>query len=123
MMEYIYELIEKIRSKQLEILELEKQLSETKKAKSQLEQDKEGIEAKFWKDIVFNKEYKNDAQRKSVLRDMLCGNEDYALTTRAIEDVENQISELIYKIKRKNIELDYLKRLYEVELNKQKQEV
>lgn len=123
MMEYIYELIEKIKSKQLEILELEKQLSETKKAKSQLEQDKEKIEAQLWKDIVFSKEYKNDSQRKSALRDMLCGNEDYALTTRAIEDVENQISEFIYKIKRENIELDYLKRLYEVELNKQKQEV
>jgi len=122
MMEYIYELIEKIKTKQLEILELEKQLAEKKRELAEIQKIKRDTELDIQKQVAFDKELKNDKQRQAKAKELLDTNEKYLSLLEAEALTEGKISDLIYQIKKENIELEYLKRLYEIELIKKQKE-
>ncbi|WP_297456026.1 hypothetical protein [Persephonella sp.] len=123
MMEYIYELIEKIKNQQIKILELERELFYLKEVKADKEKEKKDIEATVWNEVVFDKELKNEAQRKARYQQKLEEWDAYLGVLDRIAELEKKISDLIYQIKKENIELDYLKRLYEIEkLKKEKEE-
>jgi len=115
MMEYIFELIEKIKNKQLEILELEKNLADKKKDLAEIQKVKRNIELDIQKQVAFDKELKNDKQRQAKAKELADTNEQYLGLLEAETLTEGQISDLIYAIKKENIELEYLKRLYEIE--------
>ncbi len=115
MMEYIFELIEKIKNKQLQILELERELFYLKEVKADKERDKKDMEATVWNEVVFDKELKNEAQRKARYQQKLEEWDAYLGTLDRIAELDKKISELVYNIKKENIELEFLKRLYEIE--------
>ena len=115
MMEYIFELIEKIKNKQLQILELERELFYLKEVKADKERDKKDMEATVWNEVVFDKELKNEAQRKARYQQKLEEWDAYLGTLDRIAELDKKISDLIYAIKKENIELEFLKRLYEIE--------
>ena len=115
MMEYIFELIEKIKNKQLEILELEKNLADKKKDLAEIQKVKRNIELDIQKQVAFDKELKNDKQRQAKAKELADTNEQYLGLLEAETLTEGQISDLIYSIKKENIELEFLKRLYEIE--------
>ncbi len=115
MMEYIFELIEKIKNKQLQILELERELHYLKESKAMKEREKKDIEASVWNEVVFDKELKNEAQRRARYQQKLEEWGAYLGILDRIAELDKKISDLIYAIKKENIELEFLKRLYEIE--------
>ena len=122
-MEYIFELIEKIKNKQLQILELERELFYLKEVKADKERDKKDMEATVWNEVVFDKELKNEAQRKARYQQKLEEWDAYLGTLDRIAELDKKISELVYNIKKENIELEFLRRLYEIEkIRKEKEE-
>ncbi|WP_456382595.1 hypothetical protein [Persephonella sp.] len=115
-MEYIYELIERIRRQQLEILDLEKQLADLKKEQAEIQKLKRDIELEVQKEVAFDKELKNDKQRQAKAKELLDSNDRYLSLLEQEKKIEEGVSNAIYEIKRMNIELDYLKRLYDIQL-------
>lgn len=121
----LFEISARIRDKQLEILEMESKLAALKTLKARKEKEKKDIETVVWNEVVFNKDLKNEAQRKAKYHQKLEEYQQYQDLLRHIDEFEQEISNTIYELKKQQIELDFLKRLYDIRLTYEvkKQEV
>lgn len=87
------------------------------------ERERKDMEAVVWNEVVFDKDLKNETQRRAKYQQKLEEWDAYWGILDRISELEKKISDLIYNIKKENIELEYLKRLYEIEkLKKEKEE-
>ena len=117
------ELSNEILSKEKQLSSIEELIKRKQHQKSKLEKNIKEIELEILSIIAFDKELKNENQRKAVLHQKLKENETYLNSQKEIEDIENKLIDLLTEKAKLKAELEHLKRLYEIETLLLKQSV
>ncbi|NPA54582.1 MAG: hypothetical protein GXO21_07955 [Aquificae bacterium] len=111
------ELNKRIKEEELKLLDMKVALLKLEEDKKAIELEKERVKAEALQLIAQNKALKNETQRKAALMDMLNNNRWYQDLEKEEKNIESKISKTIYKIKRQQIEIDFLKRELDILLS------
>lgn len=120
----IPELIERIKSDELEILGLNKIIQNKKIEISNLERSIEYIKFNAEKEVYGLPEtFKNEVQRKLAIKELVETNRDYNKSQDFIKDLNRDISLFIEKIDYLKIDLRYFKSIHEYKIILEKQKI
>ena len=92
-----------------EIKEIKEKLNTDRKEYLELEKSKEKEERDIKLEIVFNKELKNKEQRDIMMEKKLS-------ESKEVIKKKKEITDLHYNIKKTEIEVEYLERIYKIEI-------